>query len=131
MSDSIRTMLARGIARTGACVACATGLLVLGATALGCGVGVEADYPAGYYADYPPDDYIATTEPVYYDGYPAYWYGGFWYYRGPGGRWNHYDREPSALYDRRMRAAPGRRVYERSGGHFSAGRGGGRGGGRR
>jgi hypothetical protein len=128
MSSSRKKTLLRAIA-------CAVSLVATALGAGGCGVGVEADYPAGYYADYPPDDYIATTEPVYYDGYPAYWYGGFWYYRGPGGRWNHYDREPSALYDRRLRAPPGRRGYERSGGHFGGGRamghGGGRGGGRR
>jgi hypothetical protein len=126
MSSIFRKTLLRG-------VICALGLGAA-AVAVGCDVGVEADYPAGYYADYPPDDYVATTEPVYYEGYPAYWYGGFWYYRGPGGRWNHYDREPSALYNRRLRSPPVRRGYERSGGHFGGRgmvRGGGRGGGGR
>jgi len=85
----------------------------------GCGVEAGADYPPGYYGDdYPPDAYIATTAPVYYDGNPTYWYGGRWYYRD-GGRWNHYDREPGGLRERRIGAAPARRVYERPWGHAS------------
>ena len=73
--------------------------------------GGRGRYPAGYYDDYPPDAYIATTEPVYFEGRAAYWYGGRWYYRD-GGRWGHYDREPPALYQRRMQAPPVRRTYE-------------------
>ena len=63
---------------------------------------------------YPPDGYIATTEPVYYEGHATYWYGGNWYYRD-GNRWSHYDREPPALQQRRMQAAPVRRSYTPSG----------------
>ena len=86
----------------------------------GCGVEVGPEYPVGGgYDDYPPDAYIATTEPVYFEGNASYWYGGRWYYRS-GGRWNHYDREPAGLYQSRMRGAPGRHSYER-------GRSGGRG----
>jgi hypothetical protein len=78
-------------------------------TAAGCGVEVGSGY--GYGGDYPPDAYIATTEPYYFDGRPTYWYGDHWYYRD-GGRWSHYDREPPALYQRRMQGAPVRRNYE-------------------
>jgi hypothetical protein len=92
-------------------------VVALGVASSGCGMEVGADYPDGAYGDYPPDAYIATTEPFYYDGYASYWYGGRWYYRGGGGRWNHYDREPAALAQRRMQgAAVRRRNYEPSGG---------------
>ena len=88
-------------------------VFVLGAAlstiAAGCGFAVESGY--GYDSDYPPDTYIATTEPFYFDGRPTYWYGGHWYYRD-GARWAHYDREPPALYQRRMQGAPVRRNYE-------------------
>jgi len=91
-------------------------VLVLGAAvatiAAGCGVAVGAGY--GYDGDYPPDAYIATTEPFYFDGRPTYWYGGQWYYRD-GGRWTHYNREPPGLYQRRMQGAPVRRNYEGGG----------------
>lgn len=76
----------------------------------GCGVEVGPEYPVGYY-DYPPDGYIATTEPVYFEGRPAYWYGNRWYYRD-GGRWSYYHSEPRELYGRRVPAAPPQRVYE-------------------
>ncbi len=100
----------------------------------GCEVGVGADYPAGYYGDdYPPDAYIATTSPVYYDGYPSYWYHGRWFYRNGGG-WAHYDHEPRGLYDRRVAAPPVRRNYEPAfrgrvsgGAHFGGHVGGGHG----
>jgi hypothetical protein len=66
--------------------------VALGATLMciaGCGgVEVTGEYPAGYYDDYPPDAYIATTEPVYFEGHAAYWYGGRWFYRD-GARWGH------------------------------------------
>jgi hypothetical protein len=66
------------------------------------GCAVEAEYPVAGYGDYPSDAYIATTEPVYFEGRPAYWYGGHWYYRD-GGRWRYYAREPHGLYERRAR----------------------------
>lgn len=96
-----------------------------------CNLGVEsADYPV-VYGDY-PEGCIATTDAVYYNGYPSYWCGGLWYFRGEGGRWGHYGREPPGLYQHRMGGAPARRNYEpgRSGGG-RGGRGGGRGGGGR
>jgi hypothetical protein len=112
--------------------------LVLGSSTVaiaGCGgVEMDADYPGGVgFVDgtYPSDAYIATTEPVYFNGYASYWYGGRWYYQN-GGRWNHYDREPAGLYQRRMQGAQRRRNYESHPAGRSYGRGGGgRSGGRR
>ena len=49
---------------------------------------------------YPPAEFIATTEPVYYQGHAAYWYGNQWYYRDHG-RWSYYRAEPGYLRDRR------------------------------
>jgi hypothetical protein len=107
--------------------------VTLGVATAGCGVGVDVggEYPDGAYGDYPPDAYIATTEPVYYDGFASYWYGGRWYYRDGGGRWNHYDREPAALAQRRMQGVARRRNYEPSGGRPAGRAPGGRGGGHR
>ena len=79
----------------------------------GCGLEVGAVYPGIGYEDYPSDEYIATTEPVYFEGRPAYWYGNRWYYR-EGRRWNHYEAEPAGLYQRRMQGPPARRTYEPS-----------------
>jgi hypothetical protein len=91
------------------------------------GVEVSGEYPAGYSDNgYPPDAYIATTEPVYFVGHAAYGYGGFWYYRD-GGRRSRYGHEPPGLYQRRIHAAPGRRNYEPSRGR-SPGRSGTTGG---
>ena len=108
-------------------IAAVGSLLMAGA---GCEVSAQPAYPtAGYYStsDYPPDEYIATTEPVYFEGHASYWYGGQWYYRDGGGRWGHYDREPGYLYQRRMAAPPARRGYEtHSRGAPSRGGGGGR-----
>jgi hypothetical protein len=51
---------------------------------------------------YPPPEYIATAEPVYYEGRPAYWWNNRWYYRnGPG--WYYYHNEPAYLYGWRGR----------------------------
>lgn len=77
----------------------------------GCTLGYSGSYAGDYY-DYPPDAYIATTEPIYFDGRATYFYGGHWYYR-QSGRWFHYDREPPALYQRRMQGPPVRRSFER------------------
>jgi hypothetical protein len=65
--------------------------------------------------DPPPDEYIATSEPVYYEGHPAYWYNGHWFWRDEHGGWGHYDREPPFLADRRARFAPVRRSWEHGG----------------
>jgi hypothetical protein len=107
------------------------GAILVAAT--GCGVGVGPAYPADYYDDYPSDAYIATATPFYFEGRPAYWYGNHWYYRD-GGRWNHYDREPAVLQQRRTLAAPVRRNYEPGWGRPAgrpAGYRGGHGGGHR
>jgi hypothetical protein len=69
--------------------------------------------PAGAQWAPPPAEYVATAEPVYYEGHAAYWYGGHWFWRDEHGGWGHYDREPPFLADRRAHFAP-RRSWERS-----------------
>ena len=59
----------------------------------------------------PPPEYIATTEPVYYEGHAAYWYNNHWFWRDQRGAWNHYDHEPAFLADRRAHFAPVRRAW--------------------
>ena len=109
-------------------IACALALGTIVVATPGCVPGIG--FYGGYDGDYPPDAYIGTTEPIYFDGRANYWYGGRWNYR-EGGRWNRYDREPAALYQRRMQGPPARRNFERSGGggpgRFSGHSGGGRG----
>jgi len=108
--------------------ACAVALGATVACISGCGgVEVTGEYPVGYYDGYPPDAYIATTDPIYFEGHAAYWYGGFWYYRDGGGRWGHYDHEPAGLYARRMQGGVGRHNYEPSRGR-ATGHSGARGG---
>jgi hypothetical protein len=63
----------------------------------------------------PPPEYVASTEPVYYEGHAAYWYGGHWNWRDPRGAWNHYDQEPPGLADRRSHSPPVRRSWEHAG----------------
>jgi hypothetical protein len=110
--------------------ACAVVLGAILVATTACGVRVGPAYSVGYYDDYPPDTYIATTEPVYFEGRATYWYGNRWYYRD-GSRWGRYDREPPVLYQRRMQAPPVRRTYEPSRGrperHEEHSRGGPRG----
>ena len=64
---------------------------------------------------YPPptDEYVATTEPVYFEGHAAYWNGERWYWRDEHGSWQHYDREPPELHERRIHAPPARHDYGR------------------
>lgn len=59
----------------------------------------------------PPPEFIATTEPAYYEGHAAYWYNGHWFWRDEHGAWNHYDREPPFLADRRAHFPPARRSW--------------------
>jgi hypothetical protein len=59
-------------------------------------LGTSACEISGDPAFYPSDAFIATEDPVYYDGYPTYYYGGRWYYRN-GGRWSYYRSEPGYL----------------------------------
>jgi|HubBroStandDraft_6_1064221.scaffolds.fasta_scaffold1059647_1 hypothetical protein len=71
----------------------------------------------------PDDAYIATAEPVYYNGAAHYWYRDRWYYRnGRSWAWYH-GGEPGYLHDYRFRAWPGG-VYH-PGYHYAAGYGGG------
>ncbi len=60
----------------------------------------------------PPQEYIATTEPAYYEGHPAYWYNGHWFWRDEHGGWNHYDQEPRELADHRAHFPPARRSWQ-------------------
>jgi hypothetical protein len=97
--------------------------------------GCYDDAMIGDPAYYPSDGIVASDDPIYYDGYPTYYYGGYWYYRDVGGHWNYYRSEPGYL--RSYRAAHpgvGRGRGYRGGGFRGArgGRGGGgHGGGRR
>ena len=71
---------------------------MLAATA-GCGVELGVAYSSD---GYPPEAFIATAQPVYYEGRASYWYGNRWYYRD-GNRWGYYRNEPRVLYQRRVR----------------------------
>ncbi len=86
-------------------------LNVLGALSMGvlssCMVDVADDMDV-----YPPDAYIATATPVYFEGRAAYWYGDRWYYRD-GGHWRNYHSEPAYLHSYRARAVPVRGVVAR------------------
>ena len=50
--------------------------------------------------DGPPVTYVASYEPVYYNGFAHYFYHNRWWYRDHGA-WRGYDREPVFLHDRR------------------------------
>ena len=60
----------------------------------------------------PPAEYIATTEPVYYEGHAAYWYNNHWFWRDDHGAWNHYGQEPRELADHRAHFPPARRSWQ-------------------
>lgn len=68
--------------------------------------------PAAAQWEPPPPEYIATTEPAYYEGHAAYWYNNHWYWRDEHGGWNHYDQEPRELADHRAHFPPGRRSWQ-------------------
>ena len=57
----------------------------------------------------PPDAYIATTRPVYYQNRPTYRYRNRWHYRDSRG-WHTYRTEPRYLRDYRQ---PERHYYGR------------------
>ena len=63
----------------------------------------------------PPPEYIATVEPIYYEGHPAYWYNNHWFYRDEHGAWGHYHDEPAFLRDRRFHSPPNRWHYAAAG----------------
>ena len=69
-------------------------------------VPVAGEYDYGY----PPDSYIATATPIYYEGYPSYYWGGHWY-RREGARWHYYHSEPAYLSGWRYRYPRGRWGY--------------------
>jgi hypothetical protein len=71
--------------------------------------------PAGAQWAPPPPEFIATTEPVYYEGHAAYWYANRWNWRDEHSAWNHYDREPPPLAERRAHSPPVRRSYGHGG----------------
>jgi hypothetical protein len=63
----------------------------------------------------PPAEYVASTEPVYYEGHAAYWYGNAWYWHDEHGAWQHYDHEPQFLADHRAHFPPVRRSWAHGG----------------
>jgi hypothetical protein len=70
----------------------------------------------------PPPEYIATTDPFYYEGHPVYWYNGYWHYRDDRGAWRYYREEPRFLAERRVRIQPQRRYYYENHGRNFGGR---------
>jgi hypothetical protein len=46
---------------------------------------------------YPSAAYVASYQPVYYNGYAHYYYNNSWYYRDHGG-WHGYATEPGYLH---------------------------------
>jgi hypothetical protein len=106
----------------------ATLLCAASMIASGCQVGA---YPDNYDGDYPSADFVATAEPVYYDGHASYWYHNRWVYQN-GGRWGGYGREPQALAQHRAQFGGGGRVnYGRPSTRGGGSRGGGSRGGHR
>lgn len=65
-----------------------------------------------YYVSVVPPSYIASTEPVYWNGRPHYYYNGYWMYR-EGARWRYYRTEPRYFVDYRGRYPQGRWHYWR------------------
>lgn len=63
-------------------------------------VGVGVDVDAGVVVE-PPEAYIATVQPEYYEGRPVYYYNNYWYYRDRWGHWGYYRTEPGWLRGRR------------------------------
>jgi hypothetical protein len=81
--------------------------LVTVALSLGFAAGNSAIAPTAahaqeYYNGEVPAYYVASTEPVYYNGYAHYWYNNHWYYRD-GARWRYYGAEPAYFRDYRGR----------------------------
>lgn len=48
----------------------------------------------------PPSAYVASYEPVYYNGFAHYWYRDHWYYRDHAS-WRWWTQEPGYLHDQR------------------------------
>jgi hypothetical protein len=49
---------------------------------------------------YPSAAYVASYEPIYYNGHAHYYYNNHFYYRDHGA-WRGYEHEPAALWGRR------------------------------
>jgi hypothetical protein len=86
------------------------GFLIVSALGAFAGVSLVGGTADAQWAP-PPPEFIATTEPVYYEGHAAYWYGNRWVYRDEHGGWGRYDHEPPALADRRGHFPPVRHSY--------------------
>jgi len=89
----------------------AKGLVVVSALGAAAAVGLIGTPAAAQWVP-PPAEWIATTEPVYYEGHAAYWYNNHWYWHDEHGAWNHYDNEPAGLAERRAHYTPVRRSFE-------------------
>ncbi len=61
---------------------------------------------------FPPPEFVATVEPVYYEGHAVYWYHDHWYYRHGRG-WRLYEQEPVYLREHRTRHETVRHYYGR------------------
>jgi hypothetical protein len=48
----------------------------------------------------PPSFYVASYEPMYYNGFAHYWWRDHWYYRDHGA-WRWWEHEPGFLHDHR------------------------------
>jgi uncharacterized membrane protein YgcG len=107
-------------------------LLAVSALAVVCVTGLSPQAAqAEVVVSFPSAAFLATVEPVYYEGHAAYWYMNRWRYRDGQG-WHSYGAEPPYLMNRRFHSAPGRWYYGGRGGRGGGGRGGGgRGGGGR
>jgi hypothetical protein len=99
------------------------GALAVGAVTAGFIVAAPARAQVEVVVDGPSADYIATTDPVYYEGHAAYWYGGGWFYRD-GGSWHHYRSEPGFLHDWRGHHEFAHHYYGRAHGGGYRGNGG-------
>jgi hypothetical protein len=97
----------------------AGGLLAVGLSGV---AGCYAEAYGGAPASYPSASFVATEEPIYYNGQASYYYGGRWFYRD-GGRWGFYRSEPSYLRQYRSTHP----AYGTRGGARGGARGGGRG----
>jgi hypothetical protein len=76
----------------------AAGVIAASACAL---AGCYSAEPVGYAETTAVPVNIQTYPSVTYGGHPNYLYGGRWWYRGNGGRWVYYQREPPELYRQR------------------------------
>ena len=91
----------------------AKGVVIASVLAGVCLVGALATAQVQFQVGFvpPPPEFVATTEPAYYEGHAAYWYRDHWYWRDEHGAWNHYEREPPFLAERRAHFPPARRSW--------------------